>query len=177
MELAVGFSADVRDGVRPWKQILQEGGIGVFHVFGDLSEQVLQVFIWLQTICFCCLDEAVDRGAGPRAVYGVKDMPIVAAHAERTDRREEGSPRSENGRQRANLSGLRSRTVILTLRLQKRSLLCKSCPKWNRSMQSLALPQKSEAVPLVPPKNSIPLHLHAPAPRVVLPEEKITFCV
>lgn len=86
MGLGVGFSADIRDSIRPREQLLQEGGIGVFHMLGDLSEQVLQVFIRLQTIRFCCLDEAVDRGAGFSAVYGIKDMPIVATDAERTDR-------------------------------------------------------------------------------------------
>ena len=60
MDFTVGFSADVRDGVRPWEQLLQEGGIGVVHVLWDLSEQMLQVFIRLQMICLCGLDQAVN---------------------------------------------------------------------------------------------------------------------
>ena len=51
----------------------------------NLREQVLEIFIRLQMFRLRYLHDAVDRGAGLGAVNGVKDTPIVAAYAERSD--------------------------------------------------------------------------------------------
>ena len=80
------LSAIVGDGVGPGEQVVQEACVRIVHVLGNLREQVLEVFIRLQTICLRRLHKAVDRGAVLGAVDGVKDMPIVAAYAERSDR-------------------------------------------------------------------------------------------
>ena len=79
------LSALVGNGAGPREQIIQEACVRIVHVLGNLREQVLEIFIRLQTICLRCLHDAVDRGAGLGAVNGVKDTPIVAAYAERSD--------------------------------------------------------------------------------------------
>ena len=55
-------------------------------MLGNLREQVLEVFIRLQTICLRRLHKAVDRGAGLGAVNRIADVPIVTANTERSDR-------------------------------------------------------------------------------------------
>ena len=83
--LTMVLSALVGNGVGPGEQIIQEACVRITHVLGNLREQVLEIIIRLQTICLRCLHDAVDRGAGLGAVNGVKDTPIVAAYAERSD--------------------------------------------------------------------------------------------
>ena len=79
------FSAIVGNGVGPRGQIVQKACVRIVHVLWNLHEQVLKIFIRLQTIRFRCFHYAVDRGANPDAVNGVQDTPIVAAYAERSD--------------------------------------------------------------------------------------------
>ena len=78
------LSALVRDGVWQGEQTVQEASVRIVHVLWDFSEKIFEV--WLKTICLRRLHKAVDRGAGFGAVERIKEVSIVTATAERTDR-------------------------------------------------------------------------------------------
>ena len=70
------FPAFLREVFRPGKQVFQEVQAGVVHMLRDLRQQMLQIFVDLQSIRLGRFHQAVDNSAGLRAVDGVNDVPV-----------------------------------------------------------------------------------------------------
>ena len=79
------FVAFFRQLLRPGKQILPEVHIGFIHVFRDLRQQLLQVFVDLQLVGLGSLYQAVDDRTGFGTVDGVNDMPVGSTNGKGAD--------------------------------------------------------------------------------------------
>ena len=79
------FAANVRNGVRPRKKVIQKRRVRFVRVFGNLGKQMPQIFVRLETVRFSGFHDAVNDGANFRAFDGIHDAPVGASHAERTN--------------------------------------------------------------------------------------------
>ena len=80
------LAAFLRQLLRPGKQVFQEVHAGVIHMLWDLRQQMLQIIVDLQLVCFGGFHQAVDHGAGLSTVDGVNDMPVGTANGKEADR-------------------------------------------------------------------------------------------
>ena len=66
---------------KPVQKLMSIPPAGARH----LLQQVLQIFVWLQSVRLCRFYNAVDRGAGLRSSRRIAEQPVLSAHYERTD--------------------------------------------------------------------------------------------
>ena len=67
---------------RPWEQIIQERKIGVFCMGGQLSQKIIEVFVHIQVVCLCSLNQAIDDCACLCAMGGIHVNPVLSTQSE-----------------------------------------------------------------------------------------------
>ena len=76
------FPANIRQVFGPGHQILQIRRIGVVDVLHHDRKQMLQIFVWLQLICLCRFNNAVNDGAGVCPFEGINHVPVGSSNRE-----------------------------------------------------------------------------------------------
>ncbi len=80
-----GFTASLRECLRPGQQFLYKGQIRIVHVLGNFRQQIFQILIDLQIVGLGGLHQAVNYGTGLGTMDGINDVPVGPANDERPD--------------------------------------------------------------------------------------------